>query len=108
MTEHDDHELGERFHALRREVAAAVPPFRSMLEAALARPHPRRFGRAVVATALTLVALVLILTLRGRHRAAVDLAGVRVHTPTDFLLQLPGADMLRTVPTLTIPGRGLP
>jgi hypothetical protein len=105
MTEHDDRDLGERFHALRREDAAGTPAFRATLTAALAGPHHRRSGGAAVATALALVALVLILTLRGRHRATVDLAGVRLHTPTDFLLQVPGEELLRTVPTFTFEGR---
>ena len=100
MTEHDDRDLRERFHALRREDAAAAPKWRAMLTVALASPRRRRSGRAVVATALALVALVLILTLRGRHRAMVDLAAVRPHTPTDFLLVLPNEDLLRTVPRL--------
>jgi len=30
----------------------------------------------------------------------IDLAAVRLHAPTDFLLKLPGADLLRTVPRL--------
>jgi len=107
MSEHDDHDLGERFHALRREDAAAAPPLRATLTTALARPHRRRSGGAAVATALALVALVLILTLRSRHGSTVDLAGVRLHTPTDFLLQVPGAGLLRTVPRFTFDWRVL-
>jgi len=107
MTEHDDHDLGERFHALRREDAAAAPPLRATLTAARARPHHRRPGGAAVATALALVALVLILTLRSRHGGTVDLAGVRLRTPTDFLLHVPGAELLRTVPRFTFDWRVL-
>ncbi|HEY6158786.1 MAG TPA: hypothetical protein VIV88_15135 [Gemmatimonadales bacterium] len=105
MTEHDERDLGERFHALRREDAAAAPAFRATLTATLAGPRHRRSGGAAVATALALIALVLLLTLRGRHRATVDLASVRLHTPTDFLLQVPGEELLRTVPTFTLDGR---
>jgi hypothetical protein len=105
MTGHDEHDLRERFHVLRREDAAAAPAFRATLTAALAGPRQRRSGGAAVATALALIALVLILTLRGRDRASVDLAGVRLHTPTDFLLQVPGEELLRTVPRFTFEGR---
>jgi len=108
MSERDDEELRERFAALRREHTIAAPVFRDTMAAARSRPRPprpprprrgRRLGFAAGA-ALLLVALVLILTVRNRHRTTVDLASVRVHAPTDFLLQLPGADLLRTMPRL--------
>lgn len=102
MSERDDEQLRERFAALRREHTIAAPVFRDTLAAARSRPYAgarRRLGFAAGA-ALLLVALVLILTVRNRHRTTVDLASVRVHAPTDFLLQLPGADLLRTMPRL--------
>jgi hypothetical protein len=102
MSERDEEELRERFAALRREHTIAAPVFRDTLAAARSRPHAgdrRRVGFAAGA-ALVLVALVLIRTVRNRHRTTVDLASVRVHAPTDFLLQLPGADLLRTMPRL--------
>jgi uncharacterized integral membrane protein len=102
MSERDDEQLRERFAALRREHTIAAPVFRDILAAARSHPHAgarRRLGFAAGA-ALLLVALVLILTVRNRHRTTVDLASVRVHAPTDFLLQLPGADLLRTMPRL--------
>jgi hypothetical protein len=102
MSERDDEELRERFAALRREHTIAAPVFRDTVAAARSRPHPgarRRLGFAAGA-ALVLVALVLMLTVRNRHRTTVDLASVRVHAPTDFLLQLPGAELLRTMPRL--------
>jgi hypothetical protein len=105
MTEHDEHDMEQRFHALRREDAAAAPAFRATLTAVLAGTHQRRPAGAAVATALALIVLVLLLTLRGRHRDTVDLAGVRLHTPTDFLLRVPGEDLLRTVPTFTFEWR---
>ncbi len=99
MIEHDETELRERFAGLRREDTAGVPAFRRSLTAARARPSRRRLGFAA-AGMLALVALVVMLTVPNRHRAPVDLAGVRVHAPTDFLLKLPGAELLRTVPRL--------
>ena len=101
MIERDDEELRQRFASLRREHHIVAPAFRDTLAAARARPRraAHRLGFAAAA-ALLLVALALIRTVRHRHRTSVDLASVRVHAPTDFLLQLPGADLLRTMPRL--------
>lgn len=97
MNERSDDDLRERFAALRREESSGSPAFRSTLAAA--QPRPRR-QLALAAAVAFVVAAVLIFALGIRHRTAVDLAGVRVHAPTDFLLRLPGADLLRTVPQL--------
>jgi hypothetical protein len=100
VIERDDEELRERFAALRREHTIAAPVFRDTMAAARSRPRAgHRLGFAAGA-ALLLVALVLIRTVGNRHRTTVDLASVRVHAPTDFLLQLPGADLLRAMPRL--------
>src|SRR5205823_10070647 len=42
MNEHDDHDLGDRFHALRRDDAAIAPAFRAMLAAARAHGARKR------------------------------------------------------------------
>lgn len=112
----DEQELRRRFALLRREQAARAPAFPDTVAAARARPRPRRLGVLTGAALAVAATLAVVLTVRMRHRPAIDLASVRVHTPTDFLLQLPGADLLRTVPSLTIhltihqkiPGRMLP
>ena len=103
MIARDERELRERFAMMRSDETAGAPAFQGTLAAALtrSRSRPRPLRRSVtVAAALALVALVLLLTLRNRQRSAVDFAGVRVHAPTDFLLQLPGAELLRSVPRL--------
>lgn len=99
MIDRDEDELRERFARLRREDSAGVPAFRRILAATPARPSRRGLGFAVAAM-LALVALVATLTVRDRNPLPVNLAGVRVHAPTDFLLRLPGAELLRTVPRL--------
>jgi hypothetical protein len=104
MTEHNDHDLGERFHALRREDAATAPPFHATLAAARARasapPHRRRaLGLAAAAVGVAGVALALLLARPNRHMT-VDLTTVRWEAPTDFLLHVPGDELLRTVPEL--------
>ena len=101
MTEHDDHDLEQRFHALRRAESAVAPSFRATLTAARARraAPPRRRLRGLVAAAVV-VASVAIAVLVIRRRLPDDLATVRLHTPTDFLLALPNEELLRTVPEL--------
>jgi len=100
MIDRDEHELRERFAALRREESAGAPEFRRVLAAARTRPRSGRRDVGFLAAALVLSAFVAILTVRHGHPTPVDLAGVRVHAPTDFLLKLPGAELLRTVPRL--------
>jgi hypothetical protein len=99
MTEREERDLRERFAALRLADGATAPVFQHTVAAARARP-PRRGTVLTVAAAFALVVLVVMLAVRSRHRPDIDLAGVRVHAPTDFLLQLPGAELLRTVPRL--------
>ncbi len=108
MTERNDHDLGEQFHALRREDAAATPPFHATLAAARARhaPLPGRRTRWLAAAAVGVagVALALLFTRPDRGGGVtIDLATVRWEAPTDFLLTLPGEELLRTVPELGRP-----
>ena len=98
MTEHEDRDLGERFHALRREDAAAAPSLRATLTAARARaaaPRRRALGLVAAAIVIASVAVAVVVIRRG---LPTDLATVRLRTPTDFLLALPNEELLRTVP----------
>ena len=108
MTERNDHDLGEQFHALRREDAAAAAPFHATLAAARARhaPPPGRRTRwlAAAAAAVAGVAVALLFTRPDRGGGVtIDLATVRWKAPTDFLLTLPGEELLRAVPELGRP-----
>ena len=103
MIESKEDELRERFTALRREDAAGLPPFSKTVAAARGRrAAPGRGRLLVLATAAALVVAALVFVFRGHDRPhmTIDLAAVRLHAPTDFLLKLPGADLLRTVPRL--------
>jgi hypothetical protein len=104
MIERDDHHLRQRFEALRREDAAATPPFRATVAAARARPAAASGRRALwlAAVLVAVVGVVVVSTWRERDgvRLEVDLATVRWHAPTDFLLKLPGDELLRSVPQL--------
>ena len=105
MIERDDHHLRGAFEALRREDAAGTPPFQATVAAARARPaagpghRALRLGAAVV---VAVVAVVVVSTRRERDgvRLELDLATVRWQAPTDFLLKLPGDELLRSLPQL--------
>jgi hypothetical protein len=111
MTDDTDRDLHEAFDALRR--ATQAPAFSGTLDG-LARHQPRaaRLRRSVVGVAVAaVVAAVLVFGLirsRGRPPSLVDLASAHWEAPTDFLLRTPGAELLRTMPTLTSEGRLLP
>lgn len=104
MTERNDHDLGEHFHTLRREDAAAAPPFHATLAAARARaaapPRRRTLGLAAAAVVVAGVALALLFTRPDRRGVTIGLPTVRWEAPTDFLLALPGDELLRAVPEL--------
>ena len=100
----DEADLKERFDDLRRETAARAPSFHATLEgvAARRRAAPRHRARWLGAAVAVSAVLVFLLTRRGQPdtRMAIDLASARWHAPTDFLLALPGEELLRTVPRL--------
>jgi len=105
MTKQDDHHLKQAFEALRREGSAGTPPFGTTVAAARARQTaaPRRRGLGLAAVVVVAVAAVVVVS-TGRNRTGgplgIDLATVRWHAPTDFLLKLPGDELLRSVPQL--------
>jgi len=104
MSERDDHDLRDRFQRLRREDAAGATPFRATLAAAATRraasSRPPALRIAAAAAALAALAVALVLATRGRHGIAIDLARARWEAPSDFLLRVPGAELLRSVPEL--------
>jgi ferric-dicitrate binding protein FerR (iron transport regulator) len=105
MSERDDHHLKRAFEALRRDAASGTPPFGATVAAARARqtaaPRRRALGLAAVVV-VAVVAVLAVATWRTRNgsRLEIDLATVRWHAPTDFLLNLPGDELLRSVPQL--------
>ena len=104
MIERDDQHVRQGFEALRREAANGTPPFRATIAAARARPTARPVRRALglAAAVIALVAVVFISTRRERNGIPleIDLATVRWQAPTDFLLNLPGSELLRSMPQL--------
>jgi hypothetical protein len=104
-----DADLRQRFHALRGEEEPTVPAFRIP-----GRRSVRRPPAVVIAAAAAVIAVAGILWLssggRGRQAAEfqLDLTQRRWVSPTDFLLETPGIDLLRGEPALlnpeTLPG----
>jgi hypothetical protein len=92
-----DSNVGARFRALRQEDAGGAPLFGAYARRA---PTRRRRQLALGAAALTAAVVVLVVERTRSPRPAIDLAAVRFSTPTDFLLRLPGAELLRSVPQL--------
>lgn len=96
----EDQELRLRFQKLHEEVDSLAPPF-SMPHPAprrtrfyLARPAP------ALAFAATVAAVAIAIGLRStRSPLLPGYDGVLWKSPTDFLLNTPGRDLLFTVPT---------
>ena len=104
MTERDDHDLRNRFEELRREDLQHATPFKPLRAIApggarRARPH-RRLVIGLTAAVVGGVVLVILFTRPHRDGEPFDLATVRWQGPTDFLLDLPGEGLLRTVPEI--------
>jgi hypothetical protein len=103
MNQPEDRDLQDRFAALRREDAASAPAFTAPRTPAL---RPPLLGLRLV-PALAAVGLAIVLVAGGvlvfrPHRAPlVSLAATTWQSPTDFLLRVPGAEYLETVPRLT-------
>jgi hypothetical protein len=108
----DDRTVRELFDDLRREEAGASPEFSKVWQAAAGRreagrgPSRLRPRRWILATAcLAVVAIVVSVAYhRSRQQDVPDWTLPSLSSweaPTDFLLETPGYDLLRTIPDLT-------
>src|SRR2546430_1221925 len=90
--------------ARRRAALRRWLPFAATIAAARARrtARPRRRALGLAAAVIVVLAVVVISLRRERDgvRLEIDLATVRWQAPTDFLLNLPGDELLRSVPQL--------
>ena len=99
--ERDDIELRRRFAALREEDAVGIPPFGMPVR----RPRPRRLpvGLAAAAAALVVAGALWLSRVPERDALAalgIDLGETTWTSPTDFLLNTPGAEFFGDLPTL--------
>jgi hypothetical protein len=103
-----DRDLRQLFSRVRDEDRAHLPPFRSPTVA----PGPsRRLLHVTVLSAAAAAIVVAALTLSDYRRSAAEhdrtrsevqrrvFAGATWTSPTDFLLNTPTSELLRTVPT---------
>ena len=104
MSVPEDQDLRERFASLRREDAAVAPPFDAVRASALSRPIPSpRLMRWAPAIALAAAALFIGLSLlptRHTQQPLISLGTTSWQSPTDFLLHVPGAEYLETLPSV--------
>jgi hypothetical protein len=107
---HSDSELGgsdsddtlrRRFAVLRREEEQHAPEFATLWKARA--ETRRRQARWFAATACALIALLAFLWIRSAQRRPEEKAVASItewRAPTDFLLETPGRELLRTVPEI--------
>ena len=109
MSDPRDQDLRRSFDALNRVVQASAPAFEDLASSvALTGARRRQRRRRVAATAIV-VSLLAILAALGRSNpgpdferftalTGLDLGEVTWTAPSDFLLDVPGIDLLRTIP----------
>jgi hypothetical protein len=100
----DDTDLRRKFESLRRESGRRTPDFDQVLQRSRPPDTSGRFALGVVAGVVVVVAAVAIVRVGDRptrpsqsDRSAFILAW---KAPTDFLLQTPGEELLRTIPRI--------
>jgi hypothetical protein len=99
-----DDELRSRFRALRREEEARTPEFR--IPGSVTWRGRRRRTAGILAAAACLAAMLAaayilpMLRTKPRHAGEKAVALTEWRSPTDFLLQTPGRELLRTVPAI--------
>lgn len=97
---HDDQDLRERFAVLRREDADLAPDFAMLQKRRLPAPRPWRL-RAAVAAALVVMVAVMALKFYQRPAPPPGPSITQWKSPTDFLLQTPGRELLESAPAFT-------
>jgi hypothetical protein len=96
-----DDALRERFAALRREEERRAPEFASLWPGRVRAQRGKTRWLVAAACALTVVAAVLWLRSILHKPADVSVASLAEwKAPTDFLLETPGRELLRTVPEI--------
>jgi hypothetical protein len=106
----DDRHLRELFRAGLREDSAGAPAFRELRR----RSHPRsdtvyrvRLQRPVLAALVILLAITVAYLRRGAPEPPPVtqslLSDVSWNGPTDFLLETPGRELLRSTPQIGAP-----
>ena len=96
-----DDMLRRRFAVLRQEEERHAPEFATLWK--VRAGTRRRQARWFAATACALIALLAFLWMRSAQRRAEEKTVASItewKAPTDFLLETPGRELLRTVPEI--------
>ncbi len=101
-----DNDLRARFGELRKEVSSNAPGFK-VPSVATRRKRRVRWIPAAGGLAAAAVAAVLVLFYEGNPPPVYDpgLGSVVWTAPTDFLLETPGRNLLRSVPRIGVDPR---
>lgn len=94
----DERDLKARFAEMRRQEASEAPKFAALIRRGATRRRPFRHGKLAIAAACVLVIAFLLARFRPRPAAAPVPSLTEWKSPTDFLLQTPGRDLLYSVP----------
>jgi hypothetical protein len=96
-----DETLRGRFAALRREDEQSVPGFAGLWRARARSPRRWTYWLATAACAVVILAgLLWLRSVRPGSKVDKTVSITEWKAPTDFLLETPGREMLRTVPRL--------
>jgi hypothetical protein len=109
-----DDELRDAFGALHRTVQASAPTFAALAspEGRQASRRRRRRHRASLIVAAVVVPSVIIVFARSTTKydferfstlTGLDPGAVSWKSPSDFLLSLPGSELLEAVPSIDVP-----
>jgi hypothetical protein len=104
----NDQDLRDRFSELRKEEEAQAPEFARLLKARA--EQVRRWSPAYVAATALSLAITIAAALwlvhgpwRTRQGMQAPVASITAwKSPTDFLLETPGSEMLRNMPELGV------
>lgn len=99
----EETDLRIRFRELREGVAASTPPFVVTRVPTTKRPPLSWMVATMGAVALVAVLLWTTVFRGGRTSVSgIDLSVIVWTAPTDFLLETPGRQLLRTVPVIDV------
>lgn len=96
----DDRHLRERFAALRREDARQAPDFATTLQRKPARGEGARWLRPAAAAALIVVMAIAAARFYSRPHVQPAISITEWKSPTDFLLETSGHELLESVPQI--------
>ena len=99
VNDNDDRDLRGRFASLKSSDVAYAPAFAGILRRA-ARPGKPAWRRYVAALAVLIVAALVVARFESRKSSEPETLITEWTSPTDFLLETPGHEVLEGVPEI--------